>query len=142
MAARGGVRKPFAKAGTSSRDWEVDHIEREEWPALTYNRDTLPFPDNRVPPITYEGNRDWDECDPARHPFTWDEGEEEHLRSLVREWVPPVLSGMAGSWQGERWCESQVDAVVRERYGAWAWGWSWCHYDGGPIGKWLLSFRS
>ncbi|MFB8174242.1 hypothetical protein ACFC60_40465 [Kitasatospora purpeofusca] len=95
-----------------------------------------------MPPITYEGIRNWDECDPARHPFAWDEGEEEHLRSLVREWVPPVLSGMAGSWQGERWCESQVDAVVRERYGAWAWGWSWCHYDSGPIGSWVSGPKS
>jgi hypothetical protein len=46
--------------------------------------------------ITYEGIRNWDECDPARHSFAWDEDEEEHLRSLVREWVPPVLSGVAG----------------------------------------------
>ncbi|WP_234327259.1 hypothetical protein [Streptomyces sp. NRRL WC-3742] len=101
-----------------------------------YNRDTLPFPENRVPSVTYEGIRTWEEFDPARHPFVWDEDEEARLRSLVREWVPPVLSGMAGWWQGEDWCESQVDAVIRERYGTWAWGWRWRHYDGGPIGSW------
>ncbi|MET9345573.1 hypothetical protein [Streptomyces termitum] len=89
-----------------------------------------------MPPVTYEGIRDWGESDPARHPFVWDEAEEERLRSLVREWVPPVLSGMDGWWQGERWCENQVDAVVRERYGTWAWGWSWYHSSGGPIGNW------
>ncbi|MFD9793711.1 hypothetical protein ACFWXK_22505 [Streptomyces sp. NPDC059070] len=109
---------------------------QREWPALTYNRDTLPFPDNRVPHVTYEDMRNWEMSDPARHPFAWDEDEEAHLRSLVREWVPPVLSGMAGWWQGERWCESQVDAIIRERYGTWAWGWNWYHYNSGPIGNW------
>ncbi|MCG6500032.1 hypothetical protein [Kitasatospora sp. A2-31] len=89
-----------------------------------------------MPPITYKGIRDWEESDPARHSFAWDEDEEEHLRSLVREWVPPVLSGMAGWWQGERWCESQVDAIIRQRYGTWAWGWNWYHYDSGPVGNW------
>lgn len=90
-----------------------------------------------MPPTTYEGIRNWDELDPARHPFAWDEEEDTHLRSLVREWVPPALSGMAGWWQGEDWCESQVDAIIRERYGSWAWGWSWCYRDGGPIGSWV-----
>ncbi|MFE6871274.1 hypothetical protein ACFVFS_32540 [Kitasatospora sp. NPDC057692] len=47
-----------------------------------------------------------------------------------------MLSGMAGWWQGERWCESQVDGIVRERYGLWTWGWRWCHHSGGPIGHW------
>ncbi|MFE0458556.1 hypothetical protein ACFW1A_04740 [Kitasatospora sp. NPDC058965] len=89
-----------------------------------------------MPPIRYKGVRDWEESDPARHSFAWDEDEKEHLRSLVREWVPPVLSGMAGWWQGERWCEGQVDAIIRERYGTWAWGWNWYHYSGGPIGNW------
>jgi hypothetical protein len=90
-----------------------------------------------VAPITYEAGRNWDELDPARHPFAWDEDEETRLRSLVREWVPPVLSGRAGWWEGERWCERQVDAIIRERYGSWAWGWSWCYRDGGPIGSWV-----
>ncbi|MFB6817967.1 hypothetical protein ACFCV8_25835 [Streptomyces sp. NPDC056347] len=79
----------------------------------------------------------WDDVDPARHPFAWDEAEDARLRSLVREWVPPVLSGRVGWWQGERWCESQVDAVLRERYGTWSWGWSWCCFHGGPIGSWV-----
>lgn len=69
--------------------------------------------------------------------FTWDEDEEAHLRSLVREWVPPVLSGMAGSRQGEDWCERQIDAIIRERYGTWSWGWRWCYRHGGPIGNWV-----
>ena len=89
-----------------------------------------------MPRVTYEGIRNWDESDPARHSFAWDEDEEERLRSLVRDWVPPVLSGAAGRWQGERWCESQVDAIIRERYGTWAWGWNWCYRHGGPIGSW------
>ncbi|MFD4244004.1 hypothetical protein ACFWP3_20730 [Streptomyces sp. NPDC058525] len=95
----------------------------------------MPFPENRVP--RYNGTRHWHEFDPARNPFAWDEDEEAQLRSLVREWVPPVLSGMAGWWQGERWCESQVEAIIQERYGNWAWGWNWCYRFGGPIGSWI-----
>ncbi|ARF83384.1 hypothetical protein HS99_0018475 [Kitasatospora aureofaciens] len=87
--------------------------------------------------MTYEGIRNWDEFDPARHPFPWDEDEETRLRELIREWVPPVLSGMAGWWQAEHWCERQVDAVIRERYGSWAWGWNWCYRHGGPVGSWV-----
>ncbi|MFH8336532.1 hypothetical protein [Streptomyces sp. AM6-12] len=90
-----------------------------------------------MPPITYERIRNWGEFDPARHPFDWDEDEDTCLRSSVREWVPPVLSGRAGWWQGERWCESQIGGVIQERYGTWAWGWRWCYYDGGPIGNWV-----
>ncbi|MEU1336267.1 hypothetical protein [Streptomyces sp. NPDC005827] len=82
----------------------------------------MPFPENRVPPVTYRGMQGWDELDPGRNPFAWDEDEEARLRSLVREWVPPVLSGMAGWWQGKRWCERQVDAIIRERYGSWVTG--------------------
>ncbi|MEV0747534.1 hypothetical protein OG778_32765 (plasmid) [Streptomyces sp. NBC_00184] len=89
-----------------------------------------------MPRAPYEEIWNWDEFDPARHSFAWDEDEEARLCSLVREWVPPVLSGMAGWWQAEHWCESQVNAIIRERYGSWAWGWSWCHRDGGPIGNW------
>ncbi|MFE4634462.1 hypothetical protein ACFRJ1_13960 [Streptomyces sp. NPDC056773] len=95
-----------------------------------------------MPPIGYAGIRNWDEIDPARHSFAWDEDEDAHLRSLVREWVPPVLSHMAGWWAGERWCESQVDAIIRERYGSWAWGWSWCYRYGGPIGNWVCGATS
>ncbi|MFJ9419444.1 hypothetical protein ACIRPT_35590 [Streptomyces sp. NPDC101227] len=79
----------------------------------------------------------WDNLDPARHPFTWDEDEEARLCALVREWVPPVLSGMAGSWEGEYWCARQVDAIIRERYGNWAQGWNWCYRYGGVIGSWV-----
>lgn len=79
---------------------------------------------------------DWDRHDPARHAFAWDEDEEACLRSLVRESVPPVLSGRAGLWQDEFQFESQVDGLFRERYGAWAWGWNWTYYFGGPIGDW------
>ncbi|WP_329285857.1 hypothetical protein [Streptomyces sp. NBC_00691] len=86
--------------------------------------------------VTFEAIRDWGTFDPARQPFAWDEDEEARLRSMVREWVPPVLSGMDGWWQGEQWCASQIGALVRERYGTWAWGWNWCYRDGGPIGHW------
>ncbi|QNP66846.1 hypothetical protein IAG43_30615 [Streptomyces genisteinicus] len=89
-----------------------------------------------MPRMPYEAMRHWDACDPDRHPFVWDEDEEARLRSLVRAWVPPVPSGMAGWWEGERWCERQVDAIIRERYGAWTWGWTWCHSSGGPVGTW------
>ncbi|MFE0186698.1 hypothetical protein [Streptomyces sp. NPDC058989] len=61
---------------------------------------------------------------------------------LVREWVPPVLSGMAGWWEGERWCERQVDAIIRERYGNWAQGWNWCYRYGGVIGSWVTGATS
>ncbi|GGV09100.1 hypothetical protein GCM10010260_54060 [Streptomyces filipinensis] len=107
---------------------------------LAYNLDTLPFPENRVPrarPLT-----NWDDVDPSRHPFTWDEDEEAHLRALVREWVPPVLSGREGRWQGEHWCERQVDALIRERYGSWAQGWNWCYRYGGVIGSWVTAVTS
>ncbi|MFJ7589008.1 hypothetical protein ACIQZO_16815 [Streptomyces sp. NPDC097617] len=90
-----------------------------------------------MPPITYEGIRNWDAIDPARHPFAWDADEEARLRALVRAWVPPVLSGIAGGFQGERWCESQVDAIIRDRYGIWAWGWNWCYRYGGPMSIWV-----
>ncbi|MGV9316499.1 hypothetical protein ACWDR0_30580 [Streptomyces sp. NPDC003691] len=89
-----------------------------------------------MPSVGYESIRNWELFDPARHPFAWDKDEEARLRSLIREWVPPVLSGMAGGRQGEHWFESQADAILRERYGPWAWGWSWCYYHGGPIGNW------
>ncbi|MEU9125811.1 hypothetical protein AB0C96_39390 [Streptomyces sp. NPDC048506] len=84
----------------------------------------------------------WENLDPDRHPFTWDEDEEARLFALVREWVPPVLSGMAGGWQGERWCERQVDAIIRERYGSWAQGWNWCYRYGGVIGSWVTGATS
>lgn len=90
-----------------------------------------------MPPAPDPYMRYWEGIDPARHPFSWDEDEEAGLRALVREWVPPVLSGMRGHWQGEYWCESQVDAIIRERYGNWAQGWNWCYRHGGPIGSWV-----
>ncbi|MEU2616795.1 hypothetical protein ABZ642_01315 [Streptomyces sp. NPDC007157] len=110
-------------------------MDRESGTALTYNRDTLPLPENLVPPAPGMGN--WEDIDPARHPFGWDEDEEARLRALVHVWVPPVLSGMAGWWQAERWCERQLDAIVRDRYGNWAQGWNWCYRYGGPIGSWV-----
>ncbi|MEU3614238.1 hypothetical protein ABZ725_18205 [Streptomyces sp. NPDC006872] len=119
-------------------------MSAEEWesPALAYNRDTLPFPENRVPPVPSVRRLTWDELDPARHPFVWDEDEEAALSALIREWVPPVLSGMDGWWQGESWCAHQVDAIIRERYGSWARGWNWCHRHGGVIGSWVTGADS
>ncbi|WP_246150680.1 hypothetical protein [Streptomyces qinzhouensis] len=61
-----------------------------------------------MPPKTDEGIRSWDELDPALHPFSWDADEEARLRLLVRPWVPAVLSGAAGRWQAEDWCERRV----------------------------------
>ncbi|MCB5163946.1 hypothetical protein LG634_03725 [Streptomyces bambusae] len=92
--------------------------------------------------LTAEEIRNWDEFAPDRHAFAWDEDEDARLRALVRAWVPPVLSGAAGWWQIEHWCQSQVDAALQERYGTWAWGWSWCHRDGGPVGSWVDGPRS
>lgn len=95
-----------------------------------------------MPPASFTGMHDWADLDPGRHPFAWDEDEEARLRALVREWVPPVLSGMAGWWQGEEWCERQVDAIIRERYGTWAQGWNWCYRYGGVIGSWVTGAGS
>ncbi|WP_240657972.1 hypothetical protein [Streptomyces populi] len=103
---------------------------------LTYDRDTLPFPGNLVPPVSFEATQDWNNLDPARHPFVWDDEEEARLHALIRPWVPPVLSGSAGRWQCEWWCEEQVDAVVRERYGSWAFAWRWDLGFGGHVNGW------
>jgi hypothetical protein len=132
--------KPFAPRGLRAETGGLITSDRKSGPALTYNRDSLPFPENLVPPAT--GPQSWDDLDPARHPFQWDADEEARLRTLVREWVPPVLSGMAGWWQGEAWCENQVDAIIRDRYGTWAQGWNWCYRYGGPIGSWVTGTSS
>lgn len=95
-----------------------------------------------MPPATDAAMHDWDGLDPAGHSFNWDEDEEARLRTMVRAWVPPVLSGMAGWWQGEQFCENQVDALIRERYGNWAQGWNWCYRHGGPIGSWVTGASS
>ncbi|MEU4082831.1 hypothetical protein [Streptomyces aureus] len=115
---------------------------RETGPALTYNRDTLPFPGNRVAPVTLATTSDWNELDPGRHPFVWDAEEEARLHALIRPWVPPVLSGFAGRWEGERWCEEQVDAIIRERYGSWAFGWNWDDRYGGHVDGWAGAYTS
>ncbi|WP_328927057.1 hypothetical protein OG429_22305 [Streptomyces sp. NBC_00190] len=65
---------------------------------MTYSRDSIDLPENRVPPGP-PWPPAWDELDPEQHPFTWDEDEEPLVRALIEEWVPPVLSGMAGWWQ-------------------------------------------
>ncbi len=135
------MRKFVRRAASDGPRLWADRIG-ESGPALTYNRDTLPLPENRVPPAPAGGFRDWDGLDPSRHPFDWDAEEEAHLCALLREWVPPVLSGMAGWWQGEHWCESQFDAIIRERYGNWAQGWNWCYRYGGPIGAWVTGASS
>ncbi|MGW3815410.1 hypothetical protein [Streptomyces sp. NPDC005046] len=96
----------------------------------------MPFPDNLVPRVPYEALRHWAHLDPARHPFLWDEEEEARLHALIRPWVPPVLSGREGWWQGEHWCERQVDAIIRERYGSWAVGWNWDYPYGGVVNGW------
>ncbi|MGW2180413.1 hypothetical protein ACWCXX_20365 [Streptomyces sp. NPDC001732] len=54
----------------------------------------------------------------------------------------PVLSGMAGWWQGEYWCESQVDATIPGALRDWAQGWNWCYRHGGPIGSWVTGASS
>ncbi|WP_377273354.1 hypothetical protein [Peterkaempfera sp. SMS 1(5)a] len=132
----------MANHGLRTETDEPSTVDRESGPALTYNRDTLPFPENLVPPASPTSLRNWADLDPTRHPFTWDEDEEARLRTLVRAWVPPVLSGMAGRWQGEYWCERQIAAIIRGRYGNWAQGWDWCHRHGGPIGSWVTGASS
>jgi hypothetical protein len=109
---------------------------RETGPALTYNRDTLPFPGNLVPPVSFKATQDWNNLDPARHPFTWDDEEEARLHALISPWVPPVVSGQAGRWQCEWWCEEQIDAVIRERYGSWTFAWRWDLGYGGHVNLW------
>ncbi|MFE1287037.1 hypothetical protein [Streptomyces sp. NPDC058751] len=89
-----------------------------------------------MPRVSFEATLDWNSLDPARHPFVWDEEEETRLLALIRPWVPPVLSRSAGWWQCERWCENQVDAVIRERYGSWAFAWRWDLGFGGHVDCW------
>ncbi|GAA1234393.1 hypothetical protein GCM10009665_25760 [Kitasatospora nipponensis] len=95
-----------------------------------------------MPPAAVSGLERWDDVDPARHPFDWDQDEATRLRALVSPWVPPVLSGQAGGWAGERWCERQIDAIVRVRYGNWALGWNWSYRYGGPVGSWVAAAGS
>ncbi|MET8095242.1 hypothetical protein ABZV29_02035 [Streptomyces sp. NPDC005236] len=47
-----------------------------------------------------------------------------------------MLSGPAGWWAGELWCEEQVDAIIRERYGSWAFAWNWDEGYGGHVDGW------
>jgi hypothetical protein len=93
------------------------------------------------------GCLDWDEVDPARHPFD-PESAAEAVRSLeparrmpTRPDVPygdPVLRDwdreVAGPWA------DAMSYALAERYGDWAVGWRWAHdegdFDGGPVGSW------
>ncbi|WOX14434.1 Fic family protein [Streptomyces sp. N50] len=90
---------------------------------------------------------DWDEVDPARHPFDPDSAAEV-VRSLgPARRIPtrpdvghgdPVL----GDWSSHvatPWAEAMSYALA-EHYGDWAVGWRWAHdegdFDGGPVGSW------
>ncbi|MFJ3897952.1 Fic family protein [Streptomyces sp. NPDC090083] len=93
------------------------------------------------------GCLDWDEVDPARHPFDPEEAAET-VRSLgPAHRMPPrpdVPFGDSALHEWSRdlarpWADAMSYALA-EHYGAWATGWRWAHdegdYGGGPVGSW------
>ncbi len=99
------------------------------------------------------GCLDWDEVDPARHPFD-PESAAETVRSLgpahrmpSRPDVPygnPLLHDW--NWDLARPWADAMSYALAEHYGTWATGWRWAHdegdYDGGPVGSWCCVLHS
>ncbi len=99
------------------------------------------------------GCLDWDEVDPARHPFD-PESAAETVRSLgpahrmpTRPDVPygnPLLHEW--NWDLARPWADAMSYALAEHYGTWATGWRWAHdegdYDGGPVGSWCCVLHS
>ncbi|MFJ1707488.1 Fic family protein [Kitasatospora sp. NPDC088346] len=90
---------------------------------------------------------DWDEVDPARHPF-----DAEEVTRVVHSLGParrvprrpdvPVVDAAMHAWssgEAKLWADAMSHALV-EHYGRWAVGWRWSHdegdFDGGPVGSW------
>ncbi|MEU6260273.1 Fic family protein [Streptomyces sp. NPDC047043] len=89
----------------------------------------------------------WDDVDPARHPFD-SASAPRVVRSLgparrvpSRPEVPFADRAMsAWSWDtGRPWADAMSYALA-EHYGHWTAGWRWAHdegdFDGGPVGNW------
>ncbi|WP_327399513.1 Fic family protein [Streptomyces sp. NBC_01288] len=99
------------------------------------------------------GCLNWDEVDPARHPFDA-EAAAEVVRSLgparrmpTRPDVPygdPVLRDWSRDL-ARPWADAMSYALA-ERYGDWVVGWRWAHdegdFDGGPVGSWCCVTHS
>ncbi|MDT0469643.1 Fic family protein [Streptomyces gibsoniae] len=93
------------------------------------------------------GFLDWDEVDPARHPFDGASAEQVvHSLGPARRvprrpevsFADPAMN--AWSWdKGEPWADAMSHALA-EHYGRWTVGWRWAHdegdFDGGPVGNW------
>ncbi|MFI6461437.1 Fic family protein [Streptomyces sp. NPDC050528] len=99
------------------------------------------------------GCLNWDEVDPARHPF--DPGAAaEVVRSLgpahrmpTRPDLPYGNSALhRWSWKVAKPWADAMSYALSERYGDWAIGWRWAHdegdFDGGPVGSWCCPVHS
>ncbi|MFE9635106.1 hypothetical protein [Streptomyces sp. NPDC006463] len=66
-----------------------------------------------------------------------------HATAACRHRANSLARALRGSkWAGENWCERQVNAIFRERYGWWTTGWNWTGPSGGVVGAWFLSSQS
>ncbi|GAA2789909.1 hypothetical protein GCM10010441_13850 [Kitasatospora paracochleata] len=85
----------------------------------------------------------WDDVDPARHPFDADAAVRV-VRSLGPAARVPSCPDRPASraWtrdEGKPWADAMSHALIGH-YGVWAAGWRWAHdegdFDGGPVGSW------
>ncbi|PPS69912.1 cell filamentation protein Fic [Streptomyces sp. 46] len=93
------------------------------------------------------GFLNWDEVDPARHPFdAASAAQVVHslgpARCVPRRPAVPFADPVMSTWDRDEatpWADAMSQALV-EYYGRWAAGWRWSHdegdFDGGPVGHW------
>ncbi|MFF8731880.1 cell filamentation protein Fic [Streptomyces sp. NPDC015171] len=93
------------------------------------------------------GHLEWDDVDPARHPF-----DHAAVARVVRSLGParrvptrpdvPRGGDVMAAWTrstAQPWADAMSHALA-EHYGRWVAGWRWSHdegdFDGGPVGNW------
>ncbi|QNP68720.1 Fic family protein [Streptomyces roseirectus] len=83
---------------------------------------------------------EWDDVDPARHPF--DKGT---VSEVVRGLGPARTVPTRDREAGRPWADAMTWAL-REEYGRWVAGWRWAldegDFDGGPVGSWCCAAHS
>ncbi|WP_405490609.1 hypothetical protein [Streptomyces sp. NBC_00096] len=84
----------------------------------------------------------WSDVDPARHPFTWDDGEEAAVTAHLSPLVPPPDA----DWQLRSRFADGAGEYLSSRYGPWAYGWNWSmgegDWDGGVVWSWCCGSHS